>query len=325
MNTGDDDGSAAAGAGEPPVIGDDPRQPYVDLLMEIFNRAFQRTPFGTLCTLLRVGGMTDSKWDPFDEAAAAFDDYNWILAQVQEHRDDRCARRVGLLMYCQAVEMSGAQEILGNLLRCATGQPYVIDPFSDLGRRKKKGLFSYIPASATQKYRRLRDLAATAGIPELSGVIDLLFNDKVRNAFSHSDYILTDEYFRYSAGGRWTQIPVDELDGLIATCFNFFGAFMALHRYWLTQLAELPRYHKWPNYEILEVLASENEGVYGFQVHFSNGGRARFTRRAGGTEAMNLSFERDGTIGLNVGIIDDLEPIWKIDGKPVHDWEGIKT
>ncbi|MBC8270347.1 MAG: hypothetical protein H8E36_16535 [Rhodospirillaceae bacterium] len=34
--------------------------------------AFALRPFDAICTLLRVSGLQDAEWDPFDESVAAF-------------------------------------------------------------------------------------------------------------------------------------------------------------------------------------------------------------------------------------------------------------
>ena len=78
-----------------------------------------------------------------------------------------------------------------------------------------------------------------------------------------------------------------------------------------------------PQYEVLELLSSEDEGLYGFHMHFSNGSRATYTRRKSGTDATNITFERDGGINFMVGLLTALEPVWKINGEPVTDWNAL--
>lgn len=299
------------------------RDAYARVLDSLFSAAFAAGAFDALCTLLRVGGMADANWDPFEESRDAFDDYNWILEKAGSERGERAARRIGLLMYCQAVEMTAPHEILANLLRCVGKQRYIISPFSDLGRSRKGKPFSWIPPSAKQKFQRIRKLAIDVGHTELSAGIDRLFDERIRNAFSHSDYILTERSFRFTEGGLAQQIAVEVLDRVIAECLAFYGALLYLHREWLRALGRGKRFHKWPNYEVLEILSSTEEGLYGFHVHFSNGSRATYTRRKSGIEAINLTFENDGSINFMAGLLDDLEPVWKIDGKPVEDWGAL--
>lgn len=291
------------------------REGYARVLDSLFSAAFSAYPFDALCTLLRMGGMADANWDPFEESRAAFDDYNWMLEKAGSERGERAARRVGLLMYCQAVEMTAPHEILANLLRCVAKKSYTVNPFSDLGHSKKGRPFSWVPPSAKQKFQRIKKLAGYAGETELVAGVDKFFDERVRNAFSHSDYILTERYFRFTEGGLAQQIAVELLDRLIAECFAFYGALLYLHREWLRVLGRGKRFHKWPNYEVLEILSSDEDGVYGFHVHFSNGSRGTYTRRKSGIEAINLTFENDGGINFMVGLLDELEP--------VEDWSAL--
>lgn len=298
----------------------DIRDVYVRLIDALFTAAFSTYPFDVLCTLLRVGGMSDANWDPFEDSRSAIDDYNWMLEKVLAERGEISARRVGLLMYCQAVEMTAPHEIIANLLRCLVKKHYTIDPFSDLRRSRNRKLFSWIPPSAKQKFQRIKKSASDAGQTELAAAIDKVFDERVRNAFSHSDFILTDKYFRFAEGGLAQQIEVELLDRLISECFAFYGAFLYLHKGWLHALGRSKRFHKWPNYEVLELLSSEEEGVYGFHVHFSNGFRSTYTRRKSGIETINLVFENDGGVNFMIGPHDELQPVWKINGQAVENW-----
>ncbi len=304
--------------------GSDRRDDYAHLFKSLFSAAFTSKGFDALCTVLRVGGMEDANWDPLEESRAAFDDYNWMLETAAAQRSDVAARRISLLMYCQAVEMTAPYEILANLLRIIGGQHYTLLPFEGLGRAAKKGdPLSRVPPSAKQKVRRIKELATAAGRADVSDALDKFFDERVRNAFSHSDYILTDKYFRFTEGGLPQQLDLGIVHVLITECFAFYGAFLGLHRRWLQELGRGKRFHKWPSYEVLELLSSEEEGVFGFHVHFSNGSRATYTRRRSGIEAINLVFEPDGNINFMVGNLDELEPIWKVNGKPVEDWNAL--
>jgi hypothetical protein len=303
---------------------EDNRSECIPILNDLLSKAFNASPFDVLCSVLRVGGMSDANWDPFEESRKAFDDFNWILEKSLAERTEDCSRRISLLMYCQAVEMTAPHEILTNLLRCVLKGNYVVSPFRHLGRKSKQKLFSWIPPSAKQKFQEIKDLASRAGETELIEKIDSFFDDKIRNAFSHSDYILTDKYFRYTEGGLAQQIALEDLDKRIDACFGFYGAFLALHKHWLHLLGKARRFHKWPRYEVLELLSTEEEGVYGFNVHFSNDSKAIYTRSSTGIEAINIYFEKEGAVNFFIGNLDDLEPVWKIDGKPVEDWDALE-
>lgn len=296
---------------------------YLKLLNDIFLRAFQTSAFSTVCSVLRVGGMSDANWDPFEESRDAFEDFNWILEISGKKRTNRCQARVALLMYCQLVEMTAPHEILINLLRCVNGEHYIIAPFNHLGRSKKGTPFSYVPPSAKVKFRYICEKAKEVNENSLITSINSVYYDYIRNAFSHSDYILTDEYFRYTEGGLAQQIELSKLNEIIAECFDFYSAFMTLHRHWLQQLSKINKFHKWPQYEVLELL-SDDSGLYGFHLHFSNGSKATYSRRRSGIDAINILFEEDKGINFMCGSIDELEPQWKINGVPVDDWDTLE-
>ncbi len=299
------------------------RPEFENYMNSLFKRAFESRPFDTLCAILRVGGLADANWDPFEESLDAFDDFDWLINRSITERGDRCARRIALLIYCQAIEMTAVHEMLANLLRCVIGKAYVINPFGHLTKRKKKDFLASIPPSAKTKFKEIRTLSAEAGDENLPKYFDSFFNEHVRNAFAHSDYILTDTEFRYTESGPPQHINVVELDRLIGTCFDFYEAFIIAHKRWRLILGSSKRYHKWPDYEVLEILSDEKEGIYGFHVHFSNGSKATYTRQRSGTEAINLSLENDGTINFFVGNLEKLEPIWKVNGEPVIDWSTL--
>ncbi len=296
------------------------RPEFESYMDSLFKRSFESRPFDALLTILRVKGRSNANWDPFEESLDAFDDFNWLIQTSITQRGDQCARRIALLIYCQAIEMTAVHEMLANLLRCIAGKSYIINPFHHLAKRKRKDFFAWIPPSATAKFREIKKLSAQAGDENLPKCIDSYFNEHIRNAFVHSDYILTDTEFRYTEGGLAQHIEVTELDRLTSTCFYFYEAFITAHKRRRLILGHSKRYHKRPNYEVLELLSDKMEGVYGFRVHFSNGSKATYSRRRCGTEAVNLMFDKNGTINFLVGDREKLELVWKVNGEPMSDW-----
>lgn len=242
----------------------------VDFFSDLFWSAFRAAPFEVLCAVLRVSGMQDADWDPFEESQAAFEDYNALLRLDADTLSAAGRWRIGVLMYCQAVEVTAPQEFLANLLRVLGGEKYHIKPFGSLGRTNKKKVFSWVPPSAPVKYRELKRLAARCNQPALSDYIDQFF----RNAFSHSDYVLSGQHFRWTESGLAQQLSLDAVNLTVRNGFRFFCVLLWLHNRVLTDLKTLPRFHKWPNYEVLELL-SDGARLHGFSVHFSNGRRQR--------------------------------------------------
>lgn len=301
----------------------DPRPKYEALVNGLMRTAFERSGFDALCSLLRVGGMADASWDPFEESRAAFEDYNWLLNKARSERGRRAERRVALLIYCQAVEMNAPHEVLANLLRSVAGKRYSTIPFADLGRRKKSDPLAFTPPSAAAKFRRIGALAEEAGFPDIKKAVEDVFEDRLRNAFSHSDYVLTDTAFRFSEGLTDQEMKAETLDRKLNECFGFYSSLLLVQHRWLHVAAQQKRFHKLPNYEVMELLRSDEEGAYGFRLHFSNGTAAWYTRRSSGIDAVNISFDDEGHLAFHVGDLDALKTVWMIEGRPVHDWESL--
>jgi hypothetical protein len=166
-------------------------------------------------------------------------------------------------------------------------------------------------------------MAEQAGCKSLVASVQRVFDDRVRNAFVHSDYVLTTGYFRFREGAVAQQLGIDRLDELIAECFAFYGVCAGIRRQWLAALSRKKRFHKLPRFEVLELLSTEG-GLYGFSVHFSNGSKATWMRRreSGTIGSENIAVDANG-VSMHVGMISELKPIWKIDGVPVEDWDAL--
>jgi hypothetical protein len=288
-------------------------QECADCFEGLWKGAFEHRPFDAICTLLGVAGMQDAGWDPFEESEQAFKDYNWHLNAQSEELSEKSQWRVGLLMYCQACEMSAVHGTLANLLRIHIDQPYHFNPLGSLGRADKKRMFKWYPSSAKVKWAKIRSMAEQAKRVDLVRLIDAIYNDMVRNAFSHSDYIIGEEHFRWTEGGLPGQMPLENVNN----SFSFFGMFMGMRERWRGLVAEMPRYHRWPNFEVFEILKADGK-VDGFQVHFSNGTSARFHRKPEGVDLMNVLLRPDGTFTFMVGQLDALGSRYVVDGKEVQ-------
>jgi hypothetical protein len=292
-------------------------QECADCFHALWKGAIEARPFDSICAMVRVSGMQDAGWDPFEESEKAFQDYNWHLKAQSDDLSEKSQWRIGLLMYCQACEMSAVHHMLANILRIHLGQPYHMNPLGSLGRADKKRMFKWYPPSAKVKWHKIREMAEQAKKVDLVRLIDAVYDDRVRNAFSHSDYTITDEKFRWTEGGLPDQLSLGRLDNLISNAFAFFGRFMAQRDLWLKLAGKMPRYHCWPNYEVFELLKSDGT-LNGFRVHFSNGSSARFRRTPDGVDLMNVVIQRDGTINLMVGLLDALQERYVVDGNEVQ-------
>jgi len=65
-------------------------QELVDYLSDLFSTAFKKAPFEVLCALLRVSGLQDADWDPFEESVGAFAGFNALLRLDEHLRTQAC-------------------------------------------------------------------------------------------------------------------------------------------------------------------------------------------------------------------------------------------
>ncbi len=221
--------------------------------------------------------------------------------------------------YCFIIEMSPLHEMILNLLRCISGESYLPYPFIHLHRKRKK-TDETIPPSMPTKVREITKLAQSLGESDLIKHLKYVFDENIRNAIAHSDYTLTVNEFRIRENGRASAIPLRELDRKVNFSFEFVSGLLKAHKSMKYAVGHAKRFHRWENFEVLELLKDET-GVNGFRVHFSNGSSSKFTRTHEGATAINMRF-RDG-VGFMVGDLGKLEPVWKVNGVPVTDWDKL--
>src|SRR5689334_19195454 len=149
-----------------------------DFWFALLQKAFDKSPFDALCTLLRPRGMHDAGWDVLDESEATFDDFNWMLEKAQKEKGLACARRLALHYYGFIIEMSPIHEMILNVLRCISGQRYLPFPFGHLNRKKRKAdPWSVIPPSMPIKIREITKLAEGRGEKELVQHLKFVFDE----------------------------------------------------------------------------------------------------------------------------------------------------
>jgi hypothetical protein len=156
-----------------------------DLLGTLFERAKAADEFEFCSTLLRLRGMEDAGWDPLHESL----ELSQQLMSLQNAPLDKGLQlRLALFLYCHLTEMSDVYNIPANMLQVISGHRYSMSPFSiglQLGQNP--------PSSPIGKARTLKALADALNMQELGEVFEEMIVKEVRNAFYHSDYILTNE------------------------------------------------------------------------------------------------------------------------------------
>lgn len=288
------------------------RDRYIDVMTPLF---FPKDPIGHdiiryFASLLRVVGMEDKGWDPYAESRAILEDINSLM-QISLPEDnfpspDITIFRLGLVFYNHIVEMDAPYEVLTNLLRFALQRGYSPNPFYEFLTEKQQKQFQKRGLFPRQKIDILKKLGAEAGIP-VSDIIEEFYRGDLRNAISHSDFILTDDGFR-CRNGNWTgafKISYEELDDLITKAKAFIGAFFGLERgarrFWGERAGQVIPYD--PIYKgLMEVLADKDGLMNGFKVHWPNNTESTYRRTEGGIDMCNCFLDLpNSTIQLFVG------------------------
>lgn len=269
--------------------------------------------------------MSIGHWDPMVEAHDALSDLSELIRQTAQDQDKiKRLYRLSLMVYCHATEMSAPYEILYNILNCVEGKHYQMGPFADLIRpknRKDKSFFrEVIVPSPRAKIEKLREKCKTVKEPKLMELFDSFFRQDVRNAFYHSDYCidLDERTFNITELRFGKSIPLDEINEILTKGFAFYEAFFQSYSGWRFVAGKARRFHRWPRYEVLELLSNDNEGLYGFTVHISNGTRCTFERHKDRVISENVMFEKEG-LSLHVGLLDDLREEWIVRGEPYRE------
>ena len=293
---------------------------YDTYLNNLFQEAWNNNPLHFVFTLVRVTGIQYGHWDPLEETFEAFEEYQYVLERSKKKKDVKNFTRQLLLQYCHLIEASAPYEFILNLLRCKNSESFDQVPFFNDRIVKKENPFEHVPASVKKKVKRIKTYSTSKGDNEISLILDQIINEKIRNAFFHSDYCLTENDFRITEGGFSQKLELAEIYNTVFNAFTFYSILFQRIERSLSDLSKMGPYIKMPQYEVLELI-SENSKVVGFKIHFSNGSNAFFKRTKGLVDSVNIFTDSDRTVGFMVGDVDKLVSQWKINGIPVLDFE----
>jgi hypothetical protein len=295
-------------------------QSYTDILHDLYMKALKLNSFEVLCTLLRVDASEDMDWEFYEDSQMAFEEGEGLENIRINNKDSKSANRGELTLYCHRLEMTAPHEMLANILRAVLHKDYLVKPFGCLGRPTSGLSFSWVGPTAQEKLNELKRQAIEVGETQLSECIDQFFDENLRSAISSSDCEIEGEFFKWIEKGTVKQKSKASVDEIVFNCLSFYTAFLANHNHFKMMFREMPRFHKWPNYQVLEILSNDNTGLFGFNIHFPNGTRASFTHNEEGVISENIFHNPDGSIQFNSGFTDGQEEKWQVNGEEVRDW-----
>lgn len=310
------------------------RDGYLDLLNPLFLLA---DPTGNdiiryFSSLLRVLGMEDKGWDPYAESRAMLNDLDgFFKVEMPEKRfrkPEETHWRLGLLLYTHIVEMDAPYEVILNLLRFRLGDGYSPNPYFDYLSEKEQKSFRKRGISTGRKIEIIKLLSDKAGI-NVGAMFDEYYDNRLRNAISHSDYILTENGFRSRggiSGNKGFEISFEELDQILLSAKAFIAAFFSIEHdarsVWGRQAGKAIPYDA--HYKgMMEVLADGNGLMCGFKVHWPNETDSTYRRTEYGIEMVNCILSMPNkTLTLMVGLYardpGTFSPLVEKDGHPAY-------
>jgi hypothetical protein len=219
--------------GADPEQQETPTRDPVAVLEDLFVRARDRDEFEYASALLRIRGMQDAGWDPLEESGALVSD---LLSLLDAPLEGYTKIRLGLLLYSHITEVDAIYVMVVNLIEITAGERYSFDPFQDLYGARNRPRYEHVPPSAKRVVDRVRERAIERDLPAVADLVDWYFNNAVRNAFFHSDYILYQDEFRSGEGtfidddGRLSpSLKLDKVLDLINRSVQFYGAFVSTY------------------------------------------------------------------------------------------------
>jgi hypothetical protein len=237
-------------------------------------------------TLLRVTGIT-RQIDPMIK----------LKESIEKINNNQLDEKNFFKEFQALLKIKDSFELLLNLTNCSNQKPY--DPFPFISIRK--GTFPhFIDPSLSEQIQFLITIIKENKNQELEKLINELFPDKFIELIEKD--------------------AVSEVGYLKESCVKikvFFESLLDIYKNALFEFKGKPRLYKLPRFEVLELQTSEEQGLYGFMVHFSNGSSAQFIRTIDTTDCLNITPQKP--ISFNVGLIDALTDEWRIGTKRLYE------
>ncbi|HBG25473.1 MAG: hypothetical protein A2Y10_01540 [Planctomycetes bacterium GWF2_41_51] len=189
----------------------------------------------------------------------------------------------------------GIEELLsliGNLLNCSNGKTYKHCFFFPL----YKGSFPNITKpSIEQMLKNIKNLSELSNQLEIKNLLE-----------------------KYSLSIFFEKTTSDSLNNY-EMAEIFLNSFITVYKNERMKFKEKAKLYKLQNFEVLELLVDETVGLYGFYLHFSNGGSAQFIRKESSTLSQNISFDRNFELSSFVGDLHALTEEWVVGKKKLYE------
>ncbi len=281
-----------------------------DDLKDLFYKAWDTFPYHCLYTLIRVDWVHYGHFDTAVEIVEAVNDFSEIRKIIPPD-DKKKNLRLDLLVYCHLTELSMPYEVIYNLIRCTEKDPYLPRPF--VGQQHP-----------INKIEKIRSYAKKTSYSKVTAHIDAFFSNDIRNAFSHSDYCITEDEFRIIEKQKYLKLV--DVEQKLSGCFAFYNAFFSLFEGFKRTFRDFPKYHPQEDdaCAILELLTNDELGLFGFNYHHSDKTMSSFYRLPDEVTGQNCRPLIEGGMILNWGEASGRTGKYMLDGKEVENIDDLK-
>lgn len=257
------------------------------VVADLFADAQEAAGVEYIYTLLRMTGPEVDRSDPLVKLRSELHESGEALSDQEL-----------LTLYCSWATNEAPLELLANLLNCVQGKPYSVSPFFHLN----KGEYPQKVQEATlqERVRELSRVAAETGREELARTIDEAYPEVVVVACSNP-----------------LPQPHAQLRTTFQKCRLLLSTLIEVHFFERLRFRDWHKYQKVSPFEVIELFTNDEYGLYGFRMHFPNGASAEFVRHPETHEGRN--FLVAPRIQYFVGMLDNLQKAWQVDGKRLHE------
>jgi len=178
--------------------------------------------------------VTYAPWNEWRELKSFIWSFEDLLKKSSD--DQALQVRIMMVLYCHVFEADFPLAVIWNLMRVISGQG---ESWTFIGKdRKGKPLVCEYPS---QKVREIKRISDEIGL-NLGNVINKLWNDDLRNSFSHSQYFISDYEILFSKNlspisrkphdvmPRLATLQIEELKNLYDGVYSLFEVFEREYR-----------------------------------------------------------------------------------------------
>jgi hypothetical protein len=230
---------------------------YLNILDPLFAKAQDTSEFEFLLSLLRIRGVQDAGWDPYEVTTTSIPS---LVNACNEIKDPEVTWHLNLWIWGHIVEASEPYELLLNLVDVADGGRFLAVRFPP----KKNGASK----SPGEKINIISQRATKIRLPQVIIPLKEIWNKDLRNSVFHSDYSLFGDEVRTIRPRKIYHI--DEIYTLVNRAIAYQQALATLYRCYISSYTEPTIIDIHPGFgaapkEKAIVIVREGHGAIGLQ------------------------------------------------------------